>query len=121
MISIGTLDIDKYSKISPNILTDEIVLTDNQLQHILNKRADTYLKYHDNLLEIINEPDYILSESKHADTALVIKKYENSAILVLRLATENNEKKNSIITLWEIKEPRLKRYLSTKKVVYIKE
>ena len=118
---VGTIDIERYKGVSKNILTKEVVITDKQLEHILDKRADTYEKYKERLSEILGEPDFIFDDPKHTDTALVVKKFSNAAVLVLRLSTESVEKKNSILTMWEIKEPRLQRYISTHKLVYKKE
>jgi len=117
---IGEIDINKFTGISENILTNEVVLTENQKQHIIEKRPDIYKRYKDKLYEIIINPDYILKDPKHEDTALIIKKYDNNAELVLKLSTETIDKKNSVITIWEIKDARLKRYLLTHKIIYKK-
>ena len=121
LIYIGKINIEMFKGVSSRILTDEVVLTDKQLVHILEKRIDTYEKYKDYLLDILQNPDYILDDPKHKDTALVLKKYDNTAEVVLRLSTDKIEKKNSIISMWEIKEPRLIRYLKTHKIVYKKD
>ena len=118
---VGKIDLKIYRAISPDILADEVVITDKQLAHIIEKRADTYDRYHDKLADILSDPDYIFEDPKHPDTALVVKRYENAAEIVLRLNTESAVKKNSILTMWEIKEPRLKRYIFTHKTVYKKE
>lgn len=52
---------------------------------------------------------------------LIIKKYNKNVIVVLKLNTNNNKFKNSIITVWEIKDKRLERYLMTHKIIYKKE
>jgi hypothetical protein len=119
--NIGTLDLDKFKGISSNILNNEVVLTDKQLAHITSKRAEVFEKYRDKLPEIVDDPDYVFSDPKHTDTALVVKQYDKSAMVVLRLATQTTDKKNSILTLWEISEPRLQRYISTHESVYKKE
>lgn len=66
-------------------------------------------------------PDYIVEDTKHNDTGLVIKKYDKNIVLVLRLNTSSDDKKNSIITIWEIKDRRLERYLLTHKIIYKNE
>jgi SPP1 gp7 family putative phage head morphogenesis protein len=121
VLLIGRLDIEKYRAISPHIYTDEVVITDKQLAHITDKRAVTYERYRDKLLDILNNPDYVFEDPKHQGTALVMKRYDNTAEIVLRLSTESESKKNSILTMWEIKEARLRRYIKTHKVVYKKE
>jgi len=101
-------------------LTNEVVLTENQKQHIIKNRPEIYERYKDKFNEIVNDPDFILKDPKHEDTALIIKKYDNNVEIVLKLSTETKDKKNSIITLWEIKDARLNRYLLTHKIVYEK-
>lgn len=98
------------------ITTNEVIITNKQIAHINEERKGTYEKYQNKLKHIITNPDYIIEDTKHNETALVIKKYSKNVILVLKLNTSYNEKKNSIITIWEIKEKRLERYLLTHKI-----
>ncbi|MDR1703804.1 MAG: hypothetical protein LBS19_03855 [Clostridiales bacterium] len=118
---IGRIDVEMFKDISADIVTDKVILTDKQLAHILSQRAGTYEKYREKLPEILEDPDFIFQDPKHPDTALVIKRYDNAAVIILRLSTESFDNMNSILTMWEIKEPRLKRYILTHKIVYKKE
>lgn len=121
-INIGKIDINKYEKICDNsIITDEVIITYKQIEHINEQRIGIYSKYEHELKDIIENPDYIIKDTKHTDTGLVIKKYDKDLVIVLKLNTSDNKKKNSIITIWEIKEKRLERYLSTHKIIYKKE
>ena len=70
---------------------------------------------------MIKNPDYIIEDPKHKETGLVIKKHDKDVVVVLKLNTSEEDKKNSIITIWEIKEKRLQRYLLTHKTIYKKE
>jgi hypothetical protein len=115
---VGKLDKDKFKAISPNIKTDEVVLTDKQRIHIMERRAKTLERYESELKNIVENPDYIFADPKHKDTALVIKEYSNTVQVVLRLCTEEANKKNSIITMWEIKGTRFERYLSSHTPLY---
>lgn len=121
-INIGKIDINKYSKLcEKKITTDEVIITNKQIEHINEERKGTYKKYENRLKEIITNPDYIIEDTKHEETGLVIKKYSKNIIVVLKLNTSNDERKNSIITIWEIKKKRLERYLLTHKIIYKKE
>lgn len=121
-INIGKIDINKYSKLcEKKITTDDVIITNKQIEHINEERKGTYKKYENRLKEIITNPDYIIKDTKHEETGLVIKKYSKNIIVVLKLNTSNDERKNSIITIWEIKEKRLERYLLTHKIIYKKE
>jgi len=118
---VGRIDLVKYSGLFSAIATDEVILTPLQREHIREKREKTYQKYKDHLAEILAYPDYILEDPKHVDTVLVFKRFNHFAEIVLRLSTGSGEKKNSIITMWEIKEPRMQRYLFTHKTLYKRE
>lgn len=121
-IDIGKIDINKYSQLCEDkIVTDQVIITYKQIEHINEQRFGVYDKYKENLKEIIGNPDYIIEDTKHKDTGLVIKEYDKDVVVVLKLNTSGNDKKNSIITIWEIKQKRLERYLLTHKTIYKKE
>lgn len=121
-INIGKLNIKKYSGLCKSpIITDKVIITFKQIEHINEERDGTFEKYKDYLHEIILNPDYIIKDTKHEDTGLVIKRYDKNVVVVLKLNTAEIGKKNSIITIWEIKDKRLERYLLTHKVIYKKE
>ena len=119
---VGRIDKDIYSCITEDIMTDEVVITDNQMQHILDRHPEAYKKVIASLSEALKRPDYIVDD-KHENTGLVIKRIpdgNNFAQIVLRICTSNDEAgyKNSIISSWEISEKRLQNYLRNKKVLY---
>ena len=121
-IHIGKIDISKYSGLcDKEILSNEVIITRKQIEQINNKKERTFYKYEKNLKNIIANPDYILEDPKHKDTGLVIKKIEKNIVLVLKLETTTNKNKNSIITIWDIKDKRLERYLLTHKTIYKRE
>ena len=118
-INIGKLDINKYCQLCENELsTDEVIITYKQIEHINEKRNGLFEKYKNIIMEMIENPDYIIKDNKHKDTGLIIKRYDKYVVLVLKLNTSEDKKKNSIITIWEIKEKRLNRYLLTHEVLY---
>lgn len=121
-INIGKIDKNKYRNMcNKSIITEEVVITYKQIEHINKQRPGIFNKYKDELKEIIKNPDYIIKDPKHKDTGLVIKRYDKEVIIVLKLNTDDKERKNSIITIWEIKEKRLERYLFTHKIIYKNE
>ena len=123
--SLGTLDWKIYDSISINHVTDEVIITEEQLSHIRERHPEAYkdtLRY---VREILDNPDYIIKD-KHPNTGLIIKEIpegESSSLLVLRICTEidSKEYKNSIITSWKITEKRLNNYLRNKQILYKKE
>lgn len=121
---IGKLDKEIYRCITGDMVTDEVIITDRQLQHIKELHPDSCLRTIAYLETVLKSPDYII-EDKHADTGLVIKKVdtENGFIqVVLRLWTASNDglHKNSIISCWRISHARLMNYLRNKRILYKK-
>lgn len=122
---VGKINRDIYKCITDDIVTDEVIITDNQIQHILDRHPEAYEKSITSMGEALKNPDYIFSD-KHENTGLVVKrvKYEGEYIqMVLRIATtnDNNSYKNSIISCWNISERRLQNYLRNKEILYKKE
>ena len=125
MHSVGKINRDIYSCITKDIITDEVIITDNQIQHILERHPEAYKEVIDYLSEIIWEPDFIM-EDKHNNTGLIIKKIKTGkeyTQIVLRICTsgDNPNYKNSIISCWKISERRLQNYLRNKTILYKKE
>ena len=125
MLYIGKLNINLYNCVTDNIVTEDVIITDEQVQHIKNRHPLDYEKYSTYFPEIISNPDYII-ESNKEKTAVILKEIANDEIksqTILRLCTMNDpeEYKNSIITFMKIDSKRWNRYLRTKKILYSKE
>ncbi|MDO4920833.1 MAG: PBECR2 nuclease fold domain-containing protein [Phascolarctobacterium sp.] len=124
MYFVGRIDREIYKCIAEDIVTDEVVITDNQIQHIRERHLDAYEQAVKLLYAAIADPDYIIRD-KHPNSGLIIKriKTETSYIqLVLRICTESDAPnyKNSIISCWKISENRLNNYLRNKEILYRK-
>lgn len=73
-VNIGKLDIDKYKDITDKqITTTEVIITYKQIKHINEKEERNFSKYESKLKSIIENPDYIIKDTKHKDTGLVVK------------------------------------------------
>lgn len=124
--TVGKIDREIYSCVTKDIVTDEVVITDNQIQHILERHPDAYETAMKEMRTAIESPDYIIADDKHKNTGLVIKKFKmkgDNLQLVLRVCTHEDEPgyKNSVISCWEISEKRLENYLKNKRILYKKE
>lgn len=123
--SLGKLDWEIYDCISNNHITDEVIITEEQIEHIRERHPEAYIDTMHYVRDILDDPDYIFRD-KHPHTGLVVKKIENdkeSSLLVLKIITSDNKKdyKNSVITSWKITEKRLNNYLRNKDIIYKKE
>ena len=122
---VTRLDIEKYKCVSEDITTDEVIITDERIQHIKERHPNDYERFGSYIAVAIEKPDYII-EDKQPATAMVLKRIEESGEhfrLAIRLATssDNPEYKNSVITFLKIREKEWKRLIRNKKILYKSE
>lgn len=126
MLYIGKLNIVLYNCVSKNIITDEVIITEKQIQHIIERHPGDYESFAMLFQQIIAEPDYILEANK-PNTAVILKEvqYNEAEVFktILRLATstDNPNYKNSIITFMRIDQRDWARLLRNKKILYKRE
>lgn len=124
--TVGSIDRNIYKCITEKIRTDEVIITDERIGHIIERRGNEfYNKYHSIFGNILKDPDYIFKD-KHENSALVCKrivedkKYVN---IVLRIVveTDNPKYKNSILTAIGEGERRFCQRLKNNEPLYKKE
>ncbi|MDO5546475.1 MAG: PBECR2 nuclease fold domain-containing protein [Eubacteriales bacterium] len=104
MLKVADIDISMYACVSPCIRSSTVILTENQIEHIIKRRGqDFFEKYSPFFREIAEDPDYIFPDKKHPDTAIACKtlNFDGTNVhLVIRLAVEGDDPalENSIIT-----------------------
>ena len=123
LISAGRNSRAMFKSISPSILTDEVIITPERIEHS-NLHDGAYDKYGQYISSLLADPDFIFRD-KSPNTAVLIKRIaigEKSLQLVLRLHVpqDNPAYKNSIISFWDIGERRRKNYERTRDIVYRK-
>lgn len=116
---VGKIDRTIYTCVTEDIITDKVVFTENQIEHIIEGHGSDYETIEKYLQTVVEQPDYIIEDSK-PDTAVVLKEIDQLRIvLVLRLATSKEiNYMNSIITFFKIDEKRWNRYLRRRKILY---
>ena len=119
---IGKINREIYKCVTNDIQTDEVVITDNQIEHIKNRHPMDYEKYHGFIKQIVAEPDYILEANK-PNTAFVLKQIRENGrnyqlILRLKTSTDISSYKNSVITFLKIDDKKVAKYLRNKKILY---
>lgn len=122
---VGKLDKTIYRCVTDDITTDEVIITNTQIQHIMERHPGDYERFFGFFHEIISNPDYIIEANK-PNTAVVLKEIQTadeSFKLVLRLAisTDSPNYKNSIITFMKSDKKDLTRLVRNKKVLYKRE
>lgn len=119
---VGKIDRELYSCVSEDITTDEVIITDERVQHIKERHPNDYERFVDYMPSIIAQPDYILAANK-ANTAVLLKEVVDNGEkfkLILRLKVHSDPigYKNSIISFWHIGETTWRKSLKNKKILY---
>ncbi len=122
---VGKINRNIYKCITNDIVTDEVIITDNQIQHIRDRHPNDYERFSQYFHKIIEEPDYILEANK-PNTAFILKSVQEQGAnfqLILKLKTSNDPEnyKNSIITFLKIDQKKWEKYLRNKKILYRRE
>lgn len=119
------IDTKIFHCVTTDILTDEVIITDERIRHIEERHPGDFEKIEPFLSDILNYPDYIL-EDKNPSTCLVLKVIEKNnlriqAVLRIHTSIDPDEYKNSILSAWIIGAKRWNSYEKNKKVLYKRE
>lgn len=122
---VGKINRDIYKCITEDIVTDEVIITDERINHIKERHPYDYERYYFYLKEVIEKPDYILCGNK-PNSALILKEFfegKEQFKTILRLITPSDDSnfKNSIITFMKINNKEWERLLRNKETLYKKE
>ena len=111
---VGKIDQEIYQCITNDIVTDEVIITDERIEHIKERHPNDYERFCSYIPEMISNPGVILKE---------IEEHGEKFKLVLRIKVQGDpdEYKNSIMTFWHIGETTWKKSLKNKKVLYKRE
>lgn len=123
--TIGKIDKDIYKCVTKDIVTDEVIITDERISHIKERHPNDYERFCGYMKEIVEDPQYIIETGK-PNTALILKEFVDGNErfkTVLRLITshDNPEYKNSVITFMKINDKEWNRLLRNKVILYKKE
>ena len=122
---ISKINKNIYKCVTEDITTEEVIITDNQINHIKNRHPNDYENFSSYFSDILSDPDFIL-ESNKPNTAFILKQITENDLtvqLILRLQTSQDPKgyKNSIITFLKIDIKTWNKYLRNKKILYRKD
>ena len=119
---IGKIDPEIFEGKFGKLMTDEVIITERQIQHIKERHPQDYERYAGYIPQILKEPDYILEANK-PNSAVLLKRFLSNGEhlqLVLRIKTPFDPKEfnNSIITFSRLHAKEWKRFIKNKKVIY---
>lgn len=125
MYIVGKIDRNIYKCITDDIVTEDVIITDERISHIKERHPNDYERYYKYMKEVIEKPDFIISGNK-PNTALILKEFsygDEQFKTILRLITsfDNTNFKNSIITFMKINNREWERLLRNKEILYKKE
>ncbi|MGN1419308.1 MAG: PBECR2 nuclease fold domain-containing protein [Acutalibacteraceae bacterium] len=121
---IGKINREIYKCVTGDITTDEVIITDKQIEHIKERHPNDIERYYDYIKEIVENPDYILEANK-PNTAFILKHIIDNGKnyqLILRLKTSDDPilYKNSVITFLRVDDRKWAKYLRNKRILYDK-
>lgn len=71
---IGKIDKEKLGRYKDKIVTEDVIISEERIKHVKEHHPGDFEKYGKYVGTIIEEPDYILVDSKNVDTLLYMKK-----------------------------------------------
>lgn len=125
MQTVGYIDIKKYRCIAENITTNEVILTQERIQHIKERHPGHFERIEPYLREALKEPDYILKDER-VNTGLILKWIEQEnlrfqVVLKIHTSTDDSQFKHSILSGWVIREKEYRRLIRKKETLYKRE
>lgn len=124
---IAKLDVQRYSCVAEHIRSSDVILTEKQKEHIIERRGkEFYDKYSPYFKEIIENPDYIFKDKKYENTAIASKTISlnsKNISVVVRIAVEGDEpwRKSSVITVMCENERRYRQRVRNNIILYKRE
>ena len=61
---VGRINRNIYECVTRNIRTDEVIITEERIEHIKERHPTDFERYNKYLEEIIGNPDYIIEANK---------------------------------------------------------
>lgn len=118
---LGKIDLKPLEDAFGDIQTDEVVITEERREHILERHPldyDLFLKYG---VLAVTQPDIVMRDERHAGTIFMVKRLTETNInVVVRVALNTDKKglKNSVMTSYRLRDKNLKKMLEKNQVLY---
>lgn len=122
---ICKLDKEIYSVVASGIRSDDVIITDERIEHIKLRHPSDYESFIGYIPQIIENPDYIVATSK-PHTAVVLKMIEANGkkfkvILRLKVQGDPSGYEHSVISFWRIGDTTWRKTLRNKVILYSRE
>jgi len=118
-IKVGKLNTQILKHINIQLITNEVIVTFERLEHVEERRREVYDEVKTILPIAVFEPDYIYKDwNNRANTLVFIKSIDETSkiCIIIKIAELNDEKhsKNSIITMIKIGKKTFKKIYKNK-------
>ena len=121
---VGIIKFNKLKLISDNPDINEIIITNERIKHINDNHPNDYDRYSGYLSDIFKEPDYIITANR-PNTAVLLKEVadKEKVQVVIRLSAIGDPEgyKNSVLTLFKVRDKEWNRLIRNKKIIYKSE
>lgn len=119
---VGKINIATYRCVSAEIVTDEVVMTEERIEHIRKRHPNDYERFCTYIPRMIAEPDYIV-QANQANTAVILKEIQENGEkfkLILRIKMQHDpaDYRNSVLSFWRIGDTTWRKTLKNKKILY---
>ena len=124
IFEIGKIDKSIFAEKYGELLTDEVIVTEERMRHIQERHAQDYALFLEFGSECIQEPDLVLSDEKNKGTVFMIKRFsEINLNVVMRLVLEGEDDtlKNSVMTFWRIRDRNVQKLVRKNEILYKRE
>lgn len=121
---LGRINTQPLEKEFGKLKTDEIVVTDERLEHIRNRHPEDFELFEQYGTSTVETPDLIIRDEKSENTVFMVKRLDTTNLNVvakLILDTDNNDYKNSVMTFYRIRDKNLKKIENRNKTLYKRE
>lgn len=122
--NLGKINTKVLEKEFGKIQTDEIIVTNERIDHIKERHPEDYDLFEKYGRESVSAPDLIIKDIKNKGTVFMVKKLpETNLNVVVRvvLETDDSKLKNSVMTFYRIRERNLKKLIEKNGMLYKKE
>ena len=122
--TLGKLDTRPLKNEFGDLQTDEIIVTNERLDHIKTHHADDYVYFKKYGTDAVLSPNEIIKDLKNDGTVFMIKYLPDTNLNVVVKLALNPDKigwKNSVMTSFRIRERNLRKLRAKNKVLYNKE
>ena len=122
--NLGKIDIKILEKEYGKIQTEEIIVTNERINHIKERHPEDYSLFEKYGRVSVESPDLIIRDMKHNGTVFMVKKLLGTNLnVVVRvvLETDNSKLKNSVMTFYRIRDKNLEKLIEKNGLLYKKE